>query len=214
MNNVPSIHARGRFELKKPFHAKPDVIYEVTAIRELSDIEQQGIDVYETFYEQYGIIDGVEVNGEEFSFQNEVEKNPFIITIEGTDRTIIYVPSTFIIKFPDVNDQLLYSRMVIALDVGLLPDDVNLDSQLKEIAEVAQARIGTKVEPKLVRAVSTTQPTLEQHLLMENNRKGNIKASQSPVVQMDKYKEEIKLLHLQNQTLLAIIRENGLLDRL
>lgn len=214
MNKIPSIHARGRFELKKPFHAKPDVIYEVTAIRELSDIEQQGIDVYETFYEQFGIVNGVEINGEEFDFQKEVEKKPFIITIEGTDRTIIYVPSTFIIKFPDINEQLLYSRMVIALDIGMLPDDVNLDSELKEISELAQARIGTRVTPKLVRAVSTTQPTLDQHLLMENNRKGNIKISQSNVVKLDKLKEEVNLLNKQNQTLIEIIRENGLLDRI
>lgn len=214
MTNVPSIHARGRFELKRPFHAKPDVIYEVTAIRELSDIEQQGIDVYETFYEQYGITDGVTLDGHEFNFEKEVEKNPFIVTLEGTDRTIIYVPSTFIIKFPDVNDQLLYSRMVIALDIGMLPDDVNLDTQLKEIADLAQARIGTKVVPKLVRAMSTTQPTLEQHLLMENNRKGNIKTSQAPIVQIDNYKKEINLLNHQIQTLLEVIKENGLLDRI
>lgn len=214
MNKIPSIHARGRFTLKRPFHAKPDVIYEVTAIRELSDIEQQGIDVYETFYEQFGIIDGVELEGKVFNFQQEVENKPFIITLEGTDRTIIYVPSTFIIKFPEVNEQLVYSRMVIALDIGLLPDDVDLELPVKEIAELAQARIGTKVTPKLVKALSTTQPTIDQHLLMENNRKGNIKTNQSNIVRLDKHKEEIRLLNLQNQTLLNIIKENGLLDRI
>lgn len=214
MTNIPSIHARGRFVLKKPFYAKPDVIYEVTAIREISDIEHQGVDVYETFYSRFGLANGVEIDGETFNYEDEVKKNPFIITIEGTDRTVIYVPSTFIVKFPDVNEQLLYSRLVIALDIGMLPDDVNLDSEIKELSELATARIGTKVDAKLVKTVSTTQPTLDQHLLMENNRKGNIKQVLNAVTQNDNLKEQVKELNLQIQTLLEIIRENGLLDRI
>lgn len=206
-----SIHARGRFELLPPFNAKKDVIYEVTAIREFSDLYLQGIDVYTHYYEKLGIREGVDLNGKLFSFDDEVKNNPAIVTLEGTDRTVIYVPTTFIVKYPEVDERLLYSRMILSADLGILPDDVNLDTVSKEVEELVSKRVGKTAKVVLTKAISTTQPTIEDHIKLENTRKGNIKSMENNFSELEKYKKQNQQLQKQIETLTRILVENGLL---
>lgn len=211
---LPAMNAKGRFVLKAPFEAKPNVVYEVTAIREFSDLYFQGVDVYREFYLKVGLEDGVTVNKEEFNFSKEVSQYPSIVTLEGSDRSIIYVPSTYIVSFPEVNEVTKYSRLILSMDIGMLPDSLNLDSVLKEVSDLVSKRVGINVVPVLNRAYTPTQPTLEEHLVLENTRLGNIQAIDNTFSEKERYKEENTALQQQVKTLLSILRENGLLDNL
>lgn len=210
---LPAMNAKGRFELKEPFSCKPDVIYEVTAIREFSDLYYQGVDVYREYYVPAGLLNGVEYKGTTFNFNEEVIQFPSIVTLEGTDRTIIYVPSTYIVSFPEVSEAETYSRLIMSVDLGALPDNLDLSGVIKEVNDMVSKRVGINAQAVLSRAYTPTQPTWEQHVVLENTRLGNIKAIDNTYAQKEKYKEENIKLQQQIKTLVAILRENGMLDK-
>lgn len=209
---MPAMNARGRFLLKEPFAAKPDVIYEVTAIREFSDLYFQGVDVYKEFYQKVGLKNGVRLNGETFDFNKEVELFPSIVTLEGTDRTIIYVPTTYIISYPNMNEVTTYSRLIMSMDIGMLPDNLNLDAVLKEVGDLVSKRVGISTKPIITRAFTPTQPTPEEHNVLENTRLGNIRSIDNTFAEKERYKNENQLLQKQVKVLLSVLRENNLLD--
>lgn len=210
---LPAMNSKGRFELKEPFSCKPDVIYEVTAIREFSDLYYQGVDVYREYYVPAGLINGVEYKGSTFNFNEEVKQFPSILTLEGTDRTIIYVPSTYVVSFPEISEVSTYSRLIMSVDLGALPDNLDLSGVIKEVNDMVSKRVGINAQAVLSRAYTPTQPTREQHITLENTRLGNIKAIDNTYAQKEKYKAENVQLQKQIKTLLSVLRENGLLNK-
>ena len=111
--NIPVVNAKGRFTLKSPFIAKNTVVYTVIAVRKISDLYLKGEDVYVDYYKSAGLENGVNLNGEVFDFNEEVKSKPVIVTLEGTDGTIIYVPSTYILSSPTSGD-VTYSRLILS----------------------------------------------------------------------------------------------------
>lgn len=169
-----TVNTSGKFELITPFEAKPNVTYTVSAIREFSDLYIRGIDVYRQYYVVEGIKNGTEINGKVFEFSEEAKLKPTIITLEGNDDTVIYVPSTFVKSYPIKND-VPYSRLILSADLGMLPDSVKLEAILDDVRELIIARFGVLANVDVVRGFADRQPTPEEHQLLEQSRLGMVK---------------------------------------
>ena len=212
MGVVPVINTKGRFVLRAPFVALPEVIYEVIAIRTLADIYADGQDVYKRYYVPVGLIDGrSEPGGTIFDLQAEISQSPLIITLKGTDSSLIHIPTTYIIESPKTAD-VNYSRVVVSFDLGNLPDTVSLDSAISNVNSVIAGELGVTSKANLHVYSCPTQPTLEQHSLLEAARLGSVKATDNIYTQLQRYKKLSEDLDSKVKVLISIMRENNLLE--
>lgn len=208
--NHPNINTTGYFEVKAPFTIKPKVIYKVTAVRNFSELYISGIDVYSQFYKPHGLISGIEFEGAPFDFAIEAKKEPVIVTLEGRDDTVIYVPSTFILRIPQVTASQ-YSRIIMSTDLGALPDYVNLESIMVDVQELINKRCGINSTVKLFRGYTDTQPTPEEHAILEQSRLGNIATNENNYSQLVSQTIKVTGLETKIQLMTDILAENGLI---
>lgn len=207
---VPSLTTRGKFTLKNPFVAKESVVYHVLAIRDFADLYIKGADVYTQFYKTVGLVNGVKINGGEFYFDKEALLKPKIITLKGSDDSIIYVPTTYITSFPTASD-ILYSRIILSADLGALPDSVSVDSILDDVQELISARFGVVAKVDINRSHSTRQPTNEEHDILEESRMGGISSNDNNYSEVTKYKEKLAQANAKIQVMTKILVENNLI---
>lgn len=173
IKKTPPLYARGRYILSLPWVANPNKLYTCIAVRSYSDIYKLGQDVYNVFYAPMGAVVGTILGGTPFNFNAEVANKPAIVTLQADDGEVIYVPDTFIQKFPD-QGEVKYSHIVLSLSLGPVPDYVNLEEIKQAVAETVAGRFGFTPVVREHRAPGTDNPTAEQHEALEAARLGAI----------------------------------------
>lgn len=216
MRQTPLLNAKGFYEFNKPWDVKQGVIYECIAIRSFSDIYKLGVDVYEQYYKPVGLVIGKTVDGSDtgFNFEAEAAKTPNIITLRGSDGSMIYIPDTYITKVP-TTDLEPYSHVVLGVSLGPLPDAVNLDNIKRDVAAMVAARIGINATVHVCRSALVSHPTNAEHLLLEKARKVGL----PPVIptlqaELDTANQELVATKLKIKTLESVIIEHGMADNL
>lgn len=205
---TPPLRARGYYEFKLPWKAAEGVSYECIAIRTFADIYKLGVDVYTTYYERVGLIDGKDG----FSFSNEAKVEANIITLKGTDGSVLYIPDTYITKIPDAS-LIPYSEVILGISLGALPDDLNIEDVKEDIEEVVGNRINIRPTIDVGTIPVVKNPTLEEHLILERTRMGN---SMDPKpnfkMQLDEANDRIHKLNLTINILLEKMLKAGLIS--
>ena len=186
---TPYIGIKGTFVLASPWISNPGEFYEISAIRTLSELARAGVDPKTSIYGAVGLVNG---NGT-FNWENEEKANPYILTLTGTNGNIITVPDTYVAAYPDAS-RITYRQCIVAVDLGIFPDNETLDSISADLTELASARIGLAATSKIHYIPLLTQPTEAQHLAYENIRK-----YERPVHMSNE--EEISELKLENSKL-------------
>lgn len=202
MKLTPPLNTVGRYVLRTPWIANPGVLYTCAAIRSFDDIYKLGLDVYTTYYTPMGVTDGVIVSGSAFSFQNEKAQSPNIITLLGNDNTVIYVPDTFIAKFPDLSE-VKYSHMVLSVSLGALPDYLDLTDLKNNISDVVANVTGVSAAVKEHRAPSVNNPTSAQHEALEASRVALITVLDTTNAKLLKAQADLQLANQKIQALTA-----------
>lgn len=207
MQLTPSLHQRGFYEFKLPWKAVEGVSYECIAIRTFGDIYKLGIDVYETYYKRVGLEEGKDG----FTFDTEAKAGANIITLKGTDSSVLYVPDTYITRLPD-ETLIPYSEVVLATSLGALPDELNLDEVKAEMAEVVGKHLNIKTTIEVGIIPLLKNPTKDEHDLLEKTRLGN-SMDPRPNYKMlyEESQERIKKLNLTINILLEKMLTAGLI---
>ena len=176
---TPGLYSTGKYTVRSPRLIDADTIYTCIAIRSFDDVYQKGEDVYETYYEPYGIVNGVSVDGRPFDFELETANNPNIITLQNKFGALYYVPDTFITSYPNQTD-VIYSQRILSVTLGPLPIDLDISNITAEIADLVTDKLG--IANPIVRENSVpvlTNPSYEEHLSMERSRKAAIVRNES-----------------------------------
>lgn len=208
--HTPSLYATGKWVLKEPWLAAPDVTYVCHAIRTFEDIEKLGEDVYDRYYKPY-IQDGSNIGGKVWLFENERLEYPNIITLISNDNRIIYVPDTFIVSFPDASE-FRYNQVVLAVPLGILPEKFDISNITQAVKDKVNTLLGININPVVSVASLISNPTLEQHLSLEANRSAAIRNTQSIETQLVQEKQKVAALEEQNRLYETILRQNGLIN--
>lgn len=204
MKLTPPLNTSGRYVLKAPWVANPGVLYTCAAIRSFDDIYKLGYDVYKIYYESMGVINGTLVNGSSFDFQSEKRQYPNIITLLGNDNTVIYVPDTFIARFPDTAD-VKYSHIVLSVSLGSLPDYLDLTELKNNVADAVTNVTGVTATINEHRAPSTNNPTSVQHDALEAARLSLVTNQTTLTAKLLKAQADLQLANQKIQALTAII---------
>jgi len=178
MAMTPLIRQRGRYSLKLPWVADPTKIYECEAIRSFDDLAKLNINVYETYYLPAGLQDGQLYAGSLFVFEDEQAADANIITLRSQDGDYIYVPDTYIVA-PPVITTAVYDRIVLSMDIGSTPQELDLSALKTDIADLAESMLGVTVVVKEHRAPSINQPTDSDHIILEAARLSAINLSKT-----------------------------------
>lgn len=149
-NFIPSIGVKGLYHLLSPFDTAllPNVPYECTAIRSMSELVASGIDPQATYYTPAGLTTAI--------YLSDTAAQVRIITLQSDSGIPVYVPSTYLNTFPDIGG-VPYTTLVLAINIGAIPDYLNLAYLKSKIAATVLENLGIVSE---VKTVVVSQPTI------------------------------------------------------
>lgn len=162
---IPQTGLKGRWEVKDPFSVTPGQLYLLGAVRSFTDIENNGVNVFETYYGSIGI-------GRE---QAEADRRAgvMILSLLSDTEGPKYIPSSFITAYPSL-DSRSYHHVVVSASLGALPVTVSLDFLVTQLSKVISDTIGVTptINIGVVPLLSVVTP--EQHETNEAKREAAI----------------------------------------
>ena len=205
---TPPYMAKGRYTLLAPWTTNPAMLYTCMAIRSFEDIYKLGVDVYTNYYVPRGVTNGANIGGTPFSFDAESALKPNIITLVGDDNSVIYVPDTFILSYPN-QGEVRYSRMVLSIDLGARPDYLDLSALKTSVGDLVAQQFGVVPTVTEHRAPSFDNPTASQHDVLETARIGAITVLETDHSAVLRLTAEKALVQAKLDALIAILQDLG-----
>lgn len=163
--NTPPLHAKGVYTLLTPWTGVSDSLYKCIAIREFADFTARGESVFDRFYAPKGLVLA--------DYEEDLAADAHIITLVSDTAPTIYVPDTYITKFPDLTG-VEYKRIVLSVLLGPLPDTVDLIHLKASIASEASDITGVDAEVTEHVVPHAGVVTADQHATLEAARQAAI----------------------------------------
>jgi hypothetical protein len=153
---VPPINAKGVFKLAPPFDQllQGEQEFTVHAVRNLVELDASEESPFDTIYKPIGL--------SEAEYQNDLDNNIPIVVFVTDGREYIYIPANRIISIPKING-VKYQEKVLAISLGNIPVDLNLDVVKEVIANDVEGIIGVKSEVKVVNASAVSVIEIDKH---------------------------------------------------
>lgn len=193
---TPPINTSGIFTLYLPFTLAAGVVYRCSAIRTFTELEKRGIDVYKTYYKANGI-------GED-TYKIDLGLKASIVTLVSGAGEEVYVPNTYIESYPG-DSGVRYSRNVMVIDVGLVPESTDLSYMKALLVDLIKHNTGVDSVAEIVTAPYTGSVSHDQHVTWETARRAAIQNYVPLVEQLTAANAKIALLQEQNEELLGVI---------
>jgi len=193
---LPNIGTTGLFTLKSPFDSQllAGVAYTCTAIRKVEELLAMGVDPFVTYYKANNITSDI--------YNSDLITGLSIVTLQSVGGGhLVYVPSTFIDGYPSVGG-VSYTRLGLAVDIGSLPDQMNLGLLINKVSDLVQATIG--VTPKSITKVALSATTLidnDKSVTLENARKLLIQQSETDLARANRLQATVTAQAAQIKTL-------------
>lgn len=170
---LPSIGSHGIWTLMDPFQNAlvTGVGYTCLAVRNLSDITVAGGDAYNDYYfENYSI--------PQIKFDEDVRNEVCIISLQSSAGTVVYVPSSYILKFPATGG-VPYTAIALAVSLGAIPDSLDLSFVKAKITQVVHDALGVNPTIQLAAQSESTLVPQVAHASYEAARQLNITERQT-----------------------------------
>lgn len=162
---TPPLHARGLYQLAAPWSLTAGKVYECVAIRDFADFVEKGRDPFTLYYNPRGLSQAV--------YEADKAAGANIITLVCDDEPVIYVPDTYILAYPNMGN-VAYNNVVLSINLGAVPDFLDLEFLKDQIVGVVTDVIGVTGEVKEHIAPSTGVVTQEEHDVAEVARQAAI----------------------------------------
>jgi len=132
---IPPINSEGLFRLQVPLDTliRNDIRYKVSAIRNISEILEEDIDVKTIIYLDQGLT-------EEDYNEDLVNKNPIVILVNPSNE-YFNIPSSKILSIPDVTG-IVFKDKVIVINLGQIYDTLSLDYILDDLKDIVIDNVG------------------------------------------------------------------------
>lgn len=202
IRKTPSLYASGKYVLRTPFVANPNATYTCMAIRSFNDILELKEDVFATYYEPYGLNDT--------TYKDDVAAKVSIITLMSETATIIYVPDSFIESYPDISN-VVYSRIVLSIDLGALPDRLGLDTLKTQLGNITGDTIGVTPDILIHKSPTTDFISAQDNASLEASRVAGINLLQTDYVRNRELQAKVVSQQHIIATLTQLCIDNGLL---
>jgi len=165
---TPPIGAYGKFELKAPWSTASNISYRCVSLRRVEEFVKSGKDIFSAVYDPVKLSQDVA--------NADIALGVIIVGLLGTNGERIFVPDTYILKYPDQSAVTL-DYTVISIDLGPQPSTVdllNLQDEIKQIAAKFTGIDSNLIETATHTALSTTVLTQEEYINAEDARVAGI----------------------------------------
>lgn len=162
---IPPLNCRGLYTFNSPWVSDLTRVYVCTAIRRFSDLAAQGEDVFTLYYQPNGLT--------QTDYATDAALGAVIITLENDYSAPIYIPSTYIVSFPDMS-AVSYNHVVVSISLGALYDGIALDFLTQQLAQDCTAVIGVTPTVLVNTAPLKSAVTPEEHQVIEAARNAAI----------------------------------------
>lgn len=160
---IPPIGTSGIYSLLSPFASQlqPNVAYRCEAIRKLSDLIEADVDPFEEIYRPNNLT--------QEQYEQDLANQACIVSLQSTTGHWVYVPSTYIKSFPNVNG-VAYRVMVLGVEIGPVPEYMDLGALKSAVSDTVRDTFGVTPTIKEV-AISPVQNfSQHDHDVIEANR--------------------------------------------
>lgn len=199
---IPALSSYGLFTLDTPFQnmLTPDTPYTCVALRKLSDITKAGKDPYAEYYEPYGV--------SKAAYAIDGAADVCIVSLQDEGGGIKYVPSSYVLAFPDGNG-VKYTPLTIAAELGAVPDSLDLSWLRQEMVDLIKRTIGiTTVTTHAVAHGTTVLINRTTHEAYEAARQANITTLGSTQQQLIAAQAALAAVLVQKAALEDYIKQN------
>lgn len=213
-NVIPPIDTTGIWELKTPFTTKLNTAYTLIAQRKFEDVTKLGKDVYSAYYLPYNIKEGENIPGtsEVFFFAKEVENNVVILTLRDSVGNILYVPSSFVLSYPDTSI-VPYRLMIASIVLGIFRPDVDYSILVANLEDVCKATLGLDNVTVNIHAGPTSGGlSATESDALETARQNKQASEETNLEKVIRLEKELAKEQLQNQQLTEVLINNGLVQ--
>ena len=147
---IPLIGVTGLYSVLSPFNASVNssIPHTCIGVRTIADILAAGGDPYSSYYSAFGLTKEI--------FQNDVTSGVAIVSLQSPNGNVFYVPSSYINSFPDIGG-VPYTVLALAVELGALPDSLDLTFLKQRIVDVVKETIGVDTT---VHTVAVSNPSL------------------------------------------------------
>jgi len=137
---IPNINAKGLFRVKEPLNnlIRDDIRYRVKAIRTISEIIEDDIDVKGLIYIDQGL--------DEITYEEDLKIDIPIITLVSPSNEYFYIPANLLLSIPDVTG-VLYTEKAIIISLGETPKGDTYEYIHEELKSLIISKLG--IEPNI-----------------------------------------------------------------
>lgn len=159
------IGAKGLFTLEAPYNAlmPTQIVYSVEGIRKISDIVASGLDPFVEYYTPNGITQA--------AYDLDVAADVSIVSLMSTGGDWLYIPSTAIVSYPDING-VSYTAMMLGISLGALPDNASLAPLKTAISNMVKDYLGVTPTIKEIAVSGSSLISYADHATIETARAG------------------------------------------
>lgn len=198
---LPPLGASGVYTLSAPFQNKmqANTSYRCDAIRRLNDFIELGVDPYEEFYAPMQI--------PRSTYERDIGQNVSIVSLVSQNNHWVYVPSTYITSYPNVNG-IPYVSLLLGVSLGAIPHYMDMSGLSAAISNLVRDTIGVVPQIRQVAVSDVTNLSQRDHDALETNRQQAINNTQTDRARAIALQSENAALRTQLNDLQAYIRNN------
>jgi len=166
-NVVIAINTYGIFTVASPFTIASGN-YRCGSVQLISALVSSGVDVYNTYYAPNSISSA--------AFNTDLANGVTIVVLIPDSGATVSIPSSYITSAP-TDLAVPYSKIVLSIDIGLLPDSLDLTQLMNDLSELAQTEMGiTTATAQLHKISSNLNYTVAESQVLEAARLANIES--------------------------------------
>lgn len=199
---VPQVGVKGVFTVEEPFTISSEVEYHVAATRTFEELLAQKFDVMNNVYLPVGLTKN--------DYDRDVFNNAVIIYLVSGSSKSIYIPSTYITGYPDV-DAVPYSNILLSAELGPLADAYDLEPVKQIVVEALTSKLGITANVQFARISTVGVISRAQHEAMMAARQGLITDSDTDYAKRLEAEARAQVLYDENQALKQLLIDNGIL---
>lgn len=187
---IPPIGTSGIYKLAAPFNTllQSNTSYRCDAVRRIADFLEVGLEPYEEFYQPNSLT--------RETYDQDVRNQVCIISLVSSGGHWVYVPSTYILSYPDLNG-VPYTVMVLGLELGAIPNYKDLTGLKQALSNLTRDTIGVVPTIKEVAISAVQKLSQSDHDALENARALSISNSQTDRAKLLATQAELAALKLQ-----------------
>lgn len=198
---MPPVGASGVYVLDTPFNTKllNNTSYRCDAIRRFNDLYEMSIDPYEEFYRPAGV--------SKERFDADVASQTAIVSLVSQNNHWVYVPSSFIRSFPNVNG-IPYTSLVLGVTLGAIPNYMDLSGLYTAVSNLVRDTIGVSPQIQSVAVSNVTNLSQQDHDRLEAARLQNVNNSTTDRAKYIALQKENAMLRQQLMQLENYVKTN------